>query len=137
MDQVFREQMETLGISSFPSDPQAWLPLSQGMSVPCASAVVCVCPWAPSPLSHQSGFSGGLLFKTIFNRELFDLISVFSVQTLVTQSHSTLGDPVDCSPPGSSVHGILQARILWWVAISLSREFQCTVVNRNRNSREK
>ena len=33
----------------------------------------------------------------------------------------TLGDPVDCSPPGSSVHGILQARILEWVAISSSR----------------
>ena len=30
-------------------------------------------------------------------------------------------DPMDCSPPGSSVHGILQARILEWVAISFSR----------------
>ena len=30
-------------------------------------------------------------------------------------------NPIDCSPPGSSVHGILQARILEWVAISLSR----------------
>ena len=30
--------------------------------------------------------------------------------------------PVDCSPPGSSVHGILQARILEWVAISFSKE---------------
>ena len=29
--------------------------------------------------------------------------------------------PLDCSPPGSSVHGILQARILEWVAISFSR----------------
>ena len=34
---------------------------------------------------------------------------------------STLCDPVDCSLPGSSVHGILQARILEWVAISFSR----------------
>ena len=39
----------------------------------------------------------------------------------VTQSCPTLCDPVDCSPPGSSVHGILQARILEWVAISFSR----------------
>ena len=31
-------------------------------------------------------------------------------------------DPVGCSPPGSSVHGILQARIWEWVAISFSRE---------------
>ena len=39
----------------------------------------------------------------------------------VTQLCPTLCDPVDCSPPGSSVHGILQARILEWVAISFSR----------------
>ena len=42
------------------------------------------------------------------------------VCVLVTQSCLTLCDPVDCSPPGSSVHGILQARILEWVAISSS-----------------
>ena len=40
---------------------------------------------------------------------------------LVAQSCPTLCDPMDCSPPGSSVHGILQARILEWVAISFSR----------------
>ena len=33
----------------------------------------------------------------------------------------TLCDPMDCSPPGSSVHGILQARILQWVAMPSSR----------------
>ena len=33
----------------------------------------------------------------------------------------TLCDPMDCSPPGSSVHGILQARMLEWVAIPFSR----------------
>ena len=37
------------------------------------------------------------------------------------QSCLTLCDPVDCSPPGFSIHGILQARILEWVAISFSR----------------
>ena len=40
----------------------------------------------------------------------------------VAQSCLTLCDPMDCSPPGSSVHGILQARILEGVAISFSRE---------------
>ena len=39
----------------------------------------------------------------------------------IAQSCLTLRDPVDCSPPGSSVHRILQARILEWVAISFSR----------------
>ena len=36
-------------------------------------------------------------------------------------SHVWLCNPMDCSPPGASVHGILQARILEWVAISFSR----------------
>ena len=39
----------------------------------------------------------------------------------VAQSCMTLCDAMDCSPPGSSVHGIPQARILEWVAISSSR----------------
>ena len=38
----------------------------------------------------------------------------------------TLCDPVDCSPPGSFVHGILKARILEWVAISFSRNTAVT-----------
>ena len=42
-------------------------------------------------------------------------------QSEVAQSCPTLCDPMDCSPPGSSVHVILQARILEWVAISFSR----------------
>ena len=39
----------------------------------------------------------------------------------VTQSCPTLCDPMDCSLPDSSIHGIFQARILEWVAISFSR----------------
>ena len=38
----------------------------------------------------------------------------------VTQSYPTLSNPMDCSPPGSSVHGIFQARILEWGAIAFS-----------------
>ena len=45
----------------------------------------------------------------------------------VAQSCPTLCNPIDCSPPGPSVHGILQARTLEWVAISFSK----------RNYREK
>ena len=37
------------------------------------------------------------------------------------QSRPTLCDSMDCSPPGSSVHGIFQARILQWVSMSFSR----------------
>ena len=42
---------------------------------------------------------------------------------LAAQLCFTLCDPVDCSPPGSSVHGILQASILEWVPIPFSRGF--------------
>ena len=41
---------------------------------------------------------------------------------LVTKSCLTHCNPMDCRPPGSSVHGILQAKILEWVAIPFSRE---------------
>ena len=37
-------------------------------------------------------------------------------------THAQSGNPVDCSPPGSSVHGIFQARILEWVAISFCNQ---------------
>ena len=47
---------------------------------------------------------------------------LISVKVLVTQSCLTVCDPGDCSPPGSSVHGIFQAKILEWVAIPFSRE---------------
>ena len=43
------------------------------------------------------------------------------MKLLVTQSCLTLCNPMDCSPPGSSIHGILWARILAWVAIPSSR----------------
>ena len=46
----------------------------------------------------------------------------FHFMKVKSLSRVTLCDPVDCSPPGSSVHGILPARILEWVAISFSRE---------------
>ena len=43
------------------------------------------------------------------------------MKVLLAQSCLTLCDPMDCGPPGSSVHGILQARIPEWVAIPFSR----------------
>ena len=49
-------------------------------------------------------------------------LNVFGiVYSEVAQSCPTLCNPVDCSLPGFSVHGILQARILEWVTISFSR----------------
>ena len=50
----------------------------------------------------------------------------------VSQSCLTLSDPMDCSPPGSSVHGILQARVLKWGAIA----FSTTRTGSNQNTKE-
>ena len=51
------------------------------------------------------------------------LVHLFSkvIRCLVTQLCLTLCDPMNCSPPGFSVHGISQANILEWIAISFSR----------------
>ena len=45
----------------------------------------------------------------------------------VPQSCPTLSDPMDCSPPGSSVHGIFQARVLEWVASAFSSKSLQTI----------
>ena len=48
-----------------------------------------------------------------------------SVKVLVAQSSLTLCYSMDCSPPDSSVHGILQAGILEWVVVSFSNYMYC------------
>ena len=53
----------------------------------------------------------------------------------VTQSCLTLSDPMDCSPPGSSVHGIFQARVLEWGATAFSDS--CFVNPMNSMKRQK
>jgi len=56
---------------------------------------------------------------------------VHKSESEVAQSCPTLSDPMDCSPPGSSVHGILQARVLEWGAIAFSQvQFYLTQIVR-------
>ena len=50
----------------------------------------------------------------------------------VTQSCPTLSDPMDCSPPGSSVHGILQARVLEWGVIAFKTQITKTDIRADR-----
>jgi len=57
-----------------------------------------------------------------FNDDSYPIIEHNSCPALVTQSCLIFCDPMDCSPPGSSAHGIFQARILEWVSISFFRE---------------
>ena len=49
----------------------------------------------------------------------------------VVQPCPTPSDPMDCSPPGSSVHGIFQARVLEWGAIAFSRYILKLICRRN------
>ena len=52
---------------------------------------------------------------------LFNVLSAAATAAAKSlQSCPTLCDPIDCSPPGSAIPGILQARTLEWVAISFS-----------------
>ena len=71
------------------------------------------------PASLMSLALAGWFFITSATCEaLRNPVQCSSVQSL---SHVGLCDPMDCSPPGSSVHGILQAKILEWVAMLSSR----------------
>ena len=50
-------------------------------------------------------------------------------ETEVAQSRPTLCNPMDCSLPGSSVHGIFQARVLEWAVIAFSRTWKLVGAN--------
>ena len=65
----------------------------------------------------------GLMFPGPCLRRWLESFTSVKVEVLVTQSWLTLCDPMDCSLPCSSIHRILQAGILEWVAISFSRGY--------------
>ena len=80
----------------------------------------CSLSWVPlfdGPSRTVQRLPGSFLYISVFG---FILPSE-SVKVLVVKSCPTPCDPVDCSPPDSSVLGILQARILEWIAIPFSR----------------
>ena len=75
-------------------------------------------------ISSQSGMFSGRGFldeKSGFLETQSVMGGQRGVSVLVAQSCLTLCDPMDCSPPGFSVRGILQVRILEWVAIPFSK----------------
>ena len=77
---------------------------------------LCATPWTAAHQAPPSlGFSrqehwSGLPFPSPMRES----------EKEVTQSCPTLSDPADCSPPGSAIHGIFQARVLEWGAIAFS-----------------
>ena len=107
---------------------------------------VCVCfldsfrifiRWSNRSTSPQKVIISGFRQWEVIERWMFSFMTVLwtlvgrvslrndgklKLRLLVAQACLTLRDPMNCSLPGSSTHGISQARILEWVAISLSRE---------------
>ena len=71
------------------------------------------------PLSHWG--SPIELVPSLEQRCSYFKYSSIKKESKVTQSCLTVCDPMDCSLPGSSIHGIFQARVLKWVAVSFSR----------------
>ena len=75
----------------------------------------------PTPITTQIlGETDENVLEDIFTNCKVQIVVV----VLVAKSCPTLHDPMDCSPPGSSVHGISRARILEWVAISWEQSSQ-------------
>ena len=78
------------------------------------------------PILHSLYYSSfmvnhKLIYIYIYVSAYIQCIIYIIVNNEVTQSCLSLCDPIDCSLPGSSVHGVFKARILEWVAISFSR----------------
>ena len=82
----------------------------------------CHCDWrslTPGVSSRDGELGDGKQFALAL--QISPRLLALLLLWLVIQSCPTLCDPIDCSPPGSSFHEILQARILEWVAIPFSR----------------
>ena len=98
-----------------PAEPSCWtMPIRIRPSFPQSVSPIRKLPKASYPYPSE-----GRQNEKHNHRELTKLITW--ITALSNQSCLILCDPVDCSLPGFSVHGILQARILEWVTFSFSR----------------
>ena len=84
----------------------------------------------PQTAAHQTSPSLGFSRQEYWSGLLF-LLQCMKVksESEVSQSCLTLSNPMDCSLPGSSVHGIFQARVLEWVAIAYSNQSHYSQIN--------
>jgi len=103
-----------------------WILLNQGHYFGLSSLLMVLTLFSPTFWWNvtQLYFQGYLVTLRCDRFDVTRLIictDIYESESEVAQSCLTLCDPVDCSLPGSSIHGILQARILEWVAISFSR----------------
>ena len=110
-------------------------PLERGKSYPLQYSMAWRIPWAVWTMGSQSqtwlsDFTS-LYYNPIqqvkfskflcHSRHMEKKLSTWQNWSEVAQLYSTLCDPMDCSLPRSSIHGIFQARVLEWIAISFSR----------------
>ena len=111
-----RIQVKTLGVGDFPRGPvvKTSPPNTGGTnSIPEQRAKIPHASWPKNQNTKQKQYC--YKFNKAFKKER-------TKESEVAQSCLSLCDPTDCSLPGSSIHGIFQARIQEWVAISFSRE---------------
>ena len=111
-----RIQVKTLGVGDFPRGPMVKTspPNTGGTnSIPEQRAKIPHASWPKKQNTKQKQYC--YKFNKAFKKER-------KKESEVAQSCLSLCDPTDCSLPGSSIHGIFQARIQEWVAISFSRE---------------
>ena len=80
-----------------------------------------IAPTYETPYTGLPGILGVSISRIWCDIDHGQLCFILTSSCLVPKSCPSLCDPIDCSPPGSSVHGILQARTLEWVAMSCSR----------------
>ena len=129
--------METLSTDIW--DNVCWVPTSFSLSTSRVVAGLALMMTADTfSNNHQEAFGENIYYLQVLDTkrswgkresgpEVLPLLGLnvvtwgFFMSAKSLQSCLTLRDPMDCSPPGSSVHGILQARILEWTAIPFSR----------------
>ena len=106
------------GLYGFPS-PQ-WCLIHSLFFDPCNSPQFCSIGGTTRAKSNASCPSTFSLFMISFSS-----LVLYAIEVKWSESHSVVSDslqPRDCCQPGSSVHGILQARILEWVVVPFSRD---------------
>ena len=82
---------------------------------------LCVTPWTAAHQGYPHPWDSPGKNTGVGCHFLLQCMKVKS-ESEISQLCPTLSDPMDCSPPGSCVHGIFQARVLEWVAIAFSDE---------------
>ena len=106
----------------FPLDlvPSTILSLLHKVSIVLTTGIFLYCLYTDSGLKHHHLVTQALKSEML-RFFILILLLVVCIHTKSLQSCPTLCDPVDCSPPDSSAYGILQAKILEWIATRSSK----------------